>query len=271
MKFNISKQNYFIGIFLPLSLLIMMYSNAVAAQRMPIQPALPDIFQEEIAISLRFRSDSSLIQFQFSNMTCGIFGLLNIISFILYFKNFNAKKIFFIYGIMCLIRSVCFIVTSFPAPCSGLPNCPCADQNEIERIRQVSPLVLVASWLFSLGFGLGSYPQCGDLTISGHTMFLWISFLNLKNTYKKALRRKMANLLSLIMFILVLVALIFIILLRHHYTIDVVLGILVPQLLWMIYTEIEEDEIKSSKSIVQRFIYWLELKEEEEIPLLQIL
>lgn len=259
MRFD--PQTYFIAFVFPFSILLMTYVNAVAAQRMPITSALPDIVHEMFPYAEIIRNSPSFTVLQPSNIVCLVFAGFLIASGIALWNYANIRKWLFIYSVMCLIRALSFLVTSLPAPCSGFPNCPCSDPDVIKSLNDVNSAHIAFSWAIGLGM-FSPYPQCGDLIISGHTMYLALAFDCLSELYDSAFPYSLTFLLKASLRLMYILSLGYIIVARNHYSIDVVLGLLLERSCWFIYTSLQK-EVKTDGGNI--FVRWLERR---SVPLI---
>jgi hypothetical protein len=129
-------------------------------------------------------------------------GNVNIFSwFALFFKVMSISRI---------IRVVAFSSTVIPNP---RQNC----YSEKFKIPE-------SNWEFFFDMIRFRSAGCNDLIISGHTLFIWIS-LKLITTLIKGWS-------SLILKVVVFLTFINIIMTRNHYSVDVILGIIIGELLW---------------------------------------
>lgn len=259
---SLTYQDLALGVYLVSAILLMLTLNAVAAQRMPIANALPDLIQDHFNISHYLRLNVAEKSFQFSNIIVLIQVFLLISYFLFVPQYVNARRLAFIYASLCVIRTVSFIVTSLPAPCSGFPKCPCSDPDVIKFIKKQNPVKVGLTWLFGLGMFL-VMPQCGDLIISGHTMWLWLTSRTCCSVIKYVVPRPFNWLASCFLFTLTIITMIYIILARNHYSIDVWFGFVFTELLWTLYNSYWARSIASplpSDSLLLRFIRWIETR-----------
>ena len=266
--FSFHIQELFLGIYIFLCLLLMMISNAFAAQRMPHSGLLPDALLERFNIANSIRSSSSFGSFQYSNLSVMFISITLIISVFKFTEYLNARKTIFIYGTLCLIRAISFAFTSLPAPCAGTANCPCSDPNTFKLYSENGPFKVAFGWLFGVGMFL-SVPQCGDLIVSGHTIFLWLGAKTCADVINKAVIPPLNHLISGFINSLTFTAIIYIIISRNHYTVDVWFGFLFPELLWHLYSGFQIATAlppKPDDGLILKFIRWLEKR---PIPLTQ--
>lgn len=238
--FNLISLTYtdiFVLSYIILSAIIMTIANSVAAQRMPVQKALPDLIQDRFNVSDYLRTKVANSPFQISNVL-----ILTQISLLVIFiftvpQYLNLRRLLFIFGTLYLIRGVSFLITSLPAPCSGSPNCPCADANVIKSFNEGGTMKIAFTWLFGIGIFL-KYPQCGDLIISGHTLALWLISRTICSVMVDVIPKPFNWLANGSLITLTVIALIYIILSRNHYSIDVWFGFIFSEILYGYYNSL---------------------------------
>jgi len=120
-------------------------------------------------------------------------------------------------SIMYLFRACCLWLTSLPGPA---PHC-----NE-SNFRPPSRWVDIVTWLGPL---FGEFKNCGDLLFSGHTGFVTTNVLLARKQICRYWGRGQVQLYILSWIYLILVGF-FIIASRKHYTVDVVLGLMISHL-----------------------------------------
>ena len=255
MKQDVVTLSWFFGM-----ILVMALFNAYASINMPLGQVLPDFVHKLFPnIGAEIRSDPAFSKMQFSNLLCTV-GILSF--FIMHCfsgDTTNGRKIFTVYGTLCVFRMLAFALTLFPAPCTGLPNCPCSDEKTILRLRNESPLKVAVSWVFGLGM-YSQYPQCGDLIVSGHTMFMWMTFKWHYEVARRLVRRTSANTIYLLLITMFLLAISYITLARNHYTVDIWFGFILAELMFDLYTHYEEKMFTHDKGPMVKFIRWVETR-----------
>ncbi|EAY19957.1 hypothetical protein TVAG_402110 [Trichomonas vaginalis G3] len=147
-----------------------------------------------------------------------------------------------------------------PAPCAGLPNCPCADPKELDRLRSLNPLKIALTWTF--GFGMfAKLPQCGDLIVSGHTMFMWQSSRWIMETTSRMLPTLGSTFVKLGSLYTFLIGICYITLSRNHYTIDIWFGFLLSEGCYYLYGLLEERvDDANNNSIPVKILRWFETR-----------
>lgn len=262
---SLTKQDIILGVYLSTSIVSMILFNGLAATRMPISKALPDIIQEHFYVAdyLRTNVNSS---FEISNILVLIQIALLIIFFLIVPQYLNVRRFVFIYGTLCYIRTISFTLTTLPAPCTGAPKCPCSDPEIINRFRNGNPIKIAFTWLFGLGMFL-KLPQCGDLIISGHTMWLWLTSRTLCSVMEYVIPRPF-NLLSIaLLMAFTLIAMAYIVLSKNHYSIDVWFAFLITELLFTAYNSLAENSVQQRPnwSLCQKIIRFIETRPPKRI------
>lgn len=247
--------------------IIMILFNTIAAKRIPLSEPLPDIVHETFKVSKKIRLNVNIPMYQISNVYIIVqFVLMFLIEFIAN-ENLNVRRLCFIYCILCYIRAFAFTVTVLPAPCAGEANCPCADPKNIKAFRERSALMIAFYW--TIGFGIFiKQPQCGDLIISGHTMSLWIFNRTICDAYGRWLPRPFNWLVNSFFYAISLVSMVYIIISKNHYSIDVWFGYLFPELLWFLYKSYQKLALlppRKNDSAIIRFIRWFETRPPKEL------
>ncbi|EAX86846.1 hypothetical protein TVAG_458580 [Trichomonas vaginalis G3] len=250
----------FIGFFI-FSIVSMTVFNAIAAQRMPITNSLPDIIHERFQCGERIRGSPDFKKTQFSNLLCALLIPALVVLAYSVPEVTNNRKVFILYAIMCWARGMAFTVTSLPAPCSGLSNCPCADPKSIAYINTFNPLMVAVIWVFGLGM-FAPIPQCGDLIVSGHTMFMVLTFKWFVEVSRRIVRKSTVRIVQFHCAFTFFLAISYIILARNHYTVDVFFGWLISETFYELYAYLEKKAVfTSNKSLLVRFVRWFEIRE----------
>ena len=263
---SMTSQDITLFIYLIIGVTTMVISNAFAAQRMPIANALPDIIQEHFYVADYLRKNSNS-PFQISNILVFIQVFLLIVTVLTVPQYLNVRRFVIIYSTLCLIRSVSFLLTTLPAPCTGSPNCPCADPEILNQFKKGNPFKISLTWLFGLGMFL-SLPQCGDLIISGHTMWLWLASRTICSSMEYALPRPFNWLLNIILITFTLITMCYIILSKNHYSIDVWFAFLFTELFFSLYNSLSENAIQPQRptwSLIQKIIKYFETRPPKRI------
>lgn len=267
---SFTKQDIALYAFVFSSVIFMVLLNAVAAQRVPIAYPLPDVIHNRFMVSKCIRIKITKAISQISND----FILLQI--FLLFFllfvfpQYFDFRRSVLIYGFICIIRAISFLLTSLPIPCTGEPNCPCADRANIKALQRGNPLKIAMSWLFGLGMFL-KYPECGDLIISGHTICIWLFTRTICNSFNYALERPFNWLVSGFMYTFSFFAMGYIILSKNHYSIDVWFGFIITECFWNIYNAFLKLSLlppKQDDPFYIRLIRWVETRPPKRVVII---
>lgn len=260
---SLTLQDILIFLSILASTVIMTVLNAVAAKRMPLsKDGLPDVVLEKFKIADQLRNSSSYGSFQFSNIAIFLEAFLAIISAVFFPRYFDIRRTAAVYSLCCFLRAISFVVTQLPAPCSGYANCPCADPVALKALKEGQTFKIAFSWLLGLGIFL-VYPQCGDLIVSGHTMFIWLMGRTVANVMRYAIPRPFNYLIICIIFTIALMAMAYIMIVRNHFSIDVWFGFLLPELAWDLYYAVQTKAMKTPKdndSWLVRLIRWIEYR-----------
>jgi hypothetical protein len=259
---SLTLQDLFCCVFFVGGFLFMTYTNAFAATRMPIANALPDVLHSAfpVADALRNRSSGAL---QLSNVGCLVSGGQLTVAWICRPRNLNVRRLSFVWGAMVILRSVAFSLTALPAPCAGLANCPCARPETIQLLASTAPIKIAIRWLVGVGVWM-TYPQCGDLIVSGHTIFQWVGFRTLREFFVVAMPQPFARLAIFVNAALIAGSLAHIIIARNHYGVDVFLAWILTEMAWLMYglaAEIAKRPPQKSEKGVVKFVRWIETRQ----------
>jgi hypothetical protein len=243
------------------ALLAMTYLNARAAPRMPLARALPDVVHRAFPIAAALRN-RSLGAFQLGNAGCLLNAGAVTACWLLRPERLNVRRLAAIWATVAWLRAAAFTLTSLPAPCAGLPRCPCADPAAIGEIASVPPWRVAVAWSLGMGIKL-KYPQCGDLIISGHTLWLWLSFRIIADFVGRTLREPFGRLVMFVIGAIVVVAMCDIVIVRNHYGVDVYFGLIVTELVWQVYglaMKAAQRPASLKDGVFVRLIRWIETR-----------
>jgi hypothetical protein len=113
-----------------------------------------------------------------------------------------------------------------------------------------------------MGLFLNEVPQCGDLTMSGHTVYLWVLALFCMETISGVFGGCLVFLIKLVIVVLLFLVTVTIVLIRNHYTIDVVLAMVFTPLFWMLYTGMQYltsmDWKPFKTSLIGKIFIWID-------------
>jgi hypothetical protein len=265
--FSFEVQDIVIWGYLIVATLGMMLSNAVAARRMPIANALQDSTHELFHTAEEFRGADGFGSSQLSNIAVLVIAIWLSASLFVIPEIINVRRSIFVYSTLSLLRSVSFLVTSLPAPCAGLPKCPCADPKVICDLKSTNALKMALSWIFGMGIW-PIYAQCGDLIVSGHTQFLWLGMRCIQECNKFVFREPISSLLNIGLTGFIGSSLVYIVIVRNHYSVDVWFGLILSELLWLAYLLAQgEANRPPSPSDVwpARLVRWIERRQHRHL------
>lgn len=245
-----TKQDVFLLFFSILSLFFISLIKAIVSQRVPLSSPLPDFIHERFNSTIYSHSklNGKLIEetddFQF------IQASLFLLIFITTHRCMNLRRFFFLFGFLCILRAVPIMLTSLPLPYTAEPSCSCS------RAACAS--------LFAKTLVFVKNPKCGDLLISGQMMRIWLVTLTfcsaLNDTFQRPFNWILVGLTGTFSFSRVM----FILLSRDHYSIDIWFGFVFTQLGWMVYNLLRKLALMMPKmtmnSYCLRFIKWLETR-----------
>lgn len=259
-RVSLTKTDIFLWIYVFSCVIFMEILNAIAAQRLPSIGPLPDFIHNRFIISKCIRSNFTNTYSQISNDF--ILFQIALLFFILFVfpEHFDFRRAVLIYGVICIIRSISFILTSLPVPCAGDPNCPCADRQILIALKKGNPVSIAMSWLFGLGMFL-SYPECGDLIISGHTVCIWLFTRTCSAALASAIKRPFNWLVSGFLYTFSIFSMGYIIMSKNHYSIDVWFGLVLTEMMWNIYNATLKSALKEpqkSDTLGIRLVRWIE-------------
>lgn len=264
---SLTYQDIILIIYLIIAIFFMIIINGFAAQRMPISNALPDLIHDHFSVADSLRSKKANSSFQISNVVVLIQVFLLILFFLTVPQYLNVRRFAFIYASLCYIRTISFLITSLPAPCTGSPKCPCSDPEVIRRFKEGNAIKIAMTWLFGLGMFL-KYPQCGDLIISGHTMWLWAASRTLCSVMNYVIPKPFNWLSNSILIALTFLAMSYIVLSKNHYSIDVWFGFLLAEFLFTLYSgyaELSIYPLHKNSSLFLKIIKFIETRPPKRI------
>lgn len=160
------------------------------------------------------------------------------------------RRIWLILGILYYYRALTMIVTVLPKADQYYECLP--RQNETTPHMYVQRVLTIIS-----GGGLsinGKHVFCGDYIFSGHTMTLTLGYLTIKQYSPSRY-----VLLHWASFLAALCGVIFLLLARGHYTIDVLLAYYVSSRLWWIYHTLAHNECLKTRgphNLLSNLCWW---------------
>lgn len=245
-----------------ITIYIMNCFNALAYSRMPTRDPLPDIFADHWGNYAFLRGSKNYMSSQPADMLSLSLTASTILITALRWDIVNVRKLAYVYNVCLALRIIFFSVTGLPPACIGYPNCPCAvtPYSTIAKHYSIPKIAFIYS--FAVGLFLGSMPQCGDLAMSGHTIYLWVLTLYITDAFEKVFSGKILMLIKIVVYLLLIFVTITIILIRNHYTIDILLATVFCNILWSLYTWeaglINTSYFAGKNSFHARFMCWLE-------------
>jgi len=206
-------------LFLGTGFLVTSLSLAFTHDRHPGIEPLPDVVLDNIKYQ-SWGLDVSEYLLMISTLTAILVVLLHKHRMII------LRRIWLLLGILYYYRAMTFFVTVLPKADEEYECAPISNQTSaMEYIKRVITI--------SSGGGLsinGNHIYCGDYIFSGHTMTLTMGYLAIKQYSPRRF-----VLLHWLSFLTSLCGVVFLLLARGHYTIDVILAYYVTTRLWWSY------------------------------------
>ena len=245
------------------SLLLLLWTF-MSLYRMPTNQRLPDLLGDAVPYYGNLRASAAYMKHQPADILSVTLTVGASLSLIYWWPWGNVRKLGVVYCLSINLRTLFFTVTGLPPPCINYPKCPCATIPYQQAAGNLSAPAIAFFYTFAMGLFLGNMPQCGDLTMSGHTIYLWVLALFILDILNVAFQNNPCILIMIKIAIYLLLFLVCaaIVLIRNHYTIDVVLAIVFVNILWQIYSWLQNlvrdgtEEFKSS--IYSKIMLWLE-------------
>jgi hypothetical protein len=222
------------------SVYMMNIFNAFVYSRMPVDYSLPDIIMDAFPAYGRLRGSGSYMKNQPADMLSVFLTVSSSLVLIIFWEKTNVRKLGVVYCLSVHLRTILFTVTGLPPPCIGYPNCPCSTIPWASVSEKYSVPKIAFIYTFAMGLFLGSVPQCGDLTMSGHTIYLWVLALFFLETMSRVTNNFLFFLIKLVIYLSLLFVTVTIVLIRNHYTIDIVLATTFVNMFWWWYGQCED-------------------------------
>jgi len=208
------------GLFLGTGFLVTSFSLAFTHDRHPSSSEpLPDIILDNIKYQ-RWGLDVSEYLLMVSTLSA-----IAVVCFHKY-RLIVLRRIWLLLGVLYYYRAMTFFVTVLP---KSDETYECMDvSNETSVMDYVKRVITISS-----GGGLsinGKHIYCGDYIFSGHTMTLTMGYLAIKQYSPRSFK-----VLHWASFIVSLCGVIFLLIARGHYTIDVLLAYYVTTRIWWVY------------------------------------
>jgi hypothetical protein len=241
---------------------IMNIFNAYAYSRMHVHESLPDLLADSGNSFSRLRASDSYMRKQPADLFSVFLTVSSIFCLIVFWDCANVRKLAVVYNFSVHLRTLFFAITGLPPTCIGAPNCPCAviPWGIVAQNRSIANIAF--KYTFGLGLFLNEVPQCGDLTMSGHTVYLWVLALFCLETLSRVFSGWTITLIRFALALTVSAMVATIVLIRNHYTIDILIGTVFTILFWVLYTGLEHlAKIQSRKFVdspIGALFLWIE-------------
>merc|ERR1719370_1653140 len=220
------------AIFLGTGFLATTASLAFTHERVPETEPLPDLFLDHVKYQ-EWGLDVSEMILMANTFLAGFIIMLHS------HRTIILRRIWLILGLLYYYRALTMCVTVLPKADKTYTCMPKTPQNETTAYMYVERVLTIIS-----GGGLsinGKHVYCGDYIFSGHTMTLTMGYLAIKQYSPRRF-----VLLHWISFLISLCGVIFLLLARGHYTIDVILAYYVTSRIWWLYhTLAHNQQLKS--------------------------
>lgn len=207
------------GLFLGTGFLVTSFSLAFTHDRHPPYEPLPDIILDYVSYQ-KWGLDVSEYLLMISTLSA-----IAVVSFHKY-RLIILRRIWLLLGVLYYYRAMTFFVTVLPKSDETYECVPIS--NETSIMDYVKRVITISS-----GGGLsinGKHIYCGDYIFSGHTMTLTMGYLAIKQYSPRNFK-----VLHWASFIVSLLGVIFLLIARGHYTIDVLLAYYVTTRIWWVY------------------------------------
>lgn len=243
---------------------IMNIFNAITYSRMPLGSPLPDCAADSWKEFGFLRANKKLMSHQPTDLYSFLIIFLTSVTGLIFFKYVNVRRFGICYAVCVHFRTILFTVTDLPPPCIGYPNCPCSYTLYEDVKKNYSNLQIAFKYTFGGGIWLNAVPQCGDLAMSGHTIFIWLLTFVFLNTMKGALEERPTILacIRIVFFTMLTIITAYIIFIRNHYTIDILLAVVYTVLVWYVYElgviKLAVEPKQFVKTWFGRFMQWAE-------------
>jgi len=233
------------AVFLGTGFLATTASLAFTHERVPETEPLPDLFLDHVKYQDWGLDVSEMILM--SNTFLAVFVIM-----LHSHRTIILRRIWLILGLLYYYRALTMCVTVLPKADKTYTCMPKTPQNETTAMMYVERVLTIIS-----GGGLsinGKHVFCGDYIFSGHTMTLTLGYLAIKQYSPRRF-----ILLHWASFLAALCGVIFLLLARGHYTIDVLLAYYVSSRLWWVYhTLAHNDSLKKAgpHNLLANLCWW---------------
>jgi len=211
------------ALFTTFGFLVTTVSLALTHDRMPDYPPLPDVILDNTPYQA-WGLDASEYILIFLSLTAVTVIIFHKYRFIV------LRRVFLMLGLLYLYRAICFYVTVLP---KADPQYYCSPQlnHTITFVELMQRCIRIIS-----GGGLsinGQQVFCGDFIYSGHTMAIFFSFFIIREYTPRRLWYLHGAVL-----VLAITGIVFLLLGRGHYTIDVIVAYFITSNTWWTYHSI---------------------------------
>lgn len=231
------------GLFLGTGFLATTTSLAFTHERVPLVDPLPDLILDQFHPQ-KWGLDVSEMLLMANTFTAVAVILLHS------HRTIILRRIWLMLGLLYYYRALTMMITVLPKSDKDYECHP--KQNETTPMMYVERVLTIIS-----GGGLsinGKHVFCGDYIFSGHTMTLTLGYLAIKQYSPKRFQ-----LLHWASFLAALLGVIFLLLARGHYTIDVLLAYYVSSRLWWIYHTLAHNQnlkTKGPHNLLSNLCWW---------------
>jgi len=215
------------GVFLLSGFLATTFSLAMTHERVPDIGPLPDIILDNV----RYQSwglDVSEVLLMVSTIMAVLVVMLHSHRMVI------LRRVWLVLGLLYYYRAITMFVTNLPKPDRTYPCHPKAD-NLTTRVVLSRVLTIMSGGGLSIN---GKHIYCGDYIFSGHTMTLTLGYLVIRQYSPSRF-----ILLHWVSLLTSLLGVIFLLLGRGHYTIDVLLAYFVTTRVWWLYHTLAHNQV----------------------------
>ena len=261
------KRTLFLLLFFLTNLIIMNLCNVFAFKYMTPGPPLPDLIASHFPNLSALRKNRIISALHITTIPSIIFILCSIYVTYYAFNIANIRKVTFLLSIAILFRTIFFMVTQVPPPCSGSDSCYCETVKYETLTKNTSIFKITMIYLFSFSLGTKNVPQCGDLMISGYTVFQSSLFYYSIDLFNHLYSGTNLLIIKIVLILLLLISSLGTILLRSQYTIGVVLAFFFFSFIWIMYSLMQSMYyIAYGRFLTTNIGFLFSLLEEEHIP-----
>lgn len=230
------KRTLFLLLFFSLNLIFMNICNVFAYKYMVTGPPLPDVISSNFPKVALLRKNEILNKIHITALPTLIFIIGSICVTYSAYNIANLRKPIFLLSISIFFRSIFFIVTQVPPPCSGYEPCNCVSISYQNITKSHSFGQIFFIYMTTFGLGTSKIPQCGDQMMSGYTLFQCALCFYILDTTKRIYSGKELILRKIFWGFLLTIASLFVILIRSQYSIGVVLSFSFFGIAWIMYS-----------------------------------